>query len=219
MKKIVVFLLISFFSLPAFCQLTYTKNLKNIAQIKFPGEPVTKDLPMGITMYYYKTDSEIYFAQIARYRKSLAELFTTDVNKKIYNDYIEGNISSSKGKLLYKKNVLIDGLQGIAYVYLSTLPKKKFVSYSRLVFLNDTLLNFSLLTRDTISRDDKKIDEYFKSLNITVPKGNIVSTNSAAIARRLGSIIGILMVIAIPLLLGLGIVFIIKKAAYRKNNT
>jgi hypothetical protein len=217
MKKVISILLISFFSLPAFCQLTYTQNLNNIAQIKLPGQPVTKDLPMGITMYYYKTDSEIYFAQVAAYKKSLSELFTTDVNKKIYNDYIIGNLHSAKGKLLYKKNILINGLNGVEYVYNSTLPKKKFVSYSLLIFLNDTLLNFSVLTRDTLSRDDKKIDEYFKSLKITIPNNKIVADNSAEIAIRLGKITALIAIITIPILLGLGIVFIIKKAAYRKN--
>ncbi len=214
MRKIVPILLISLFSLPAFCQLLYTQNLKNIAQIQFPGQPVSKDLPAGITMYYYKTDGEIYFAQIARYKKTLAELFTTDVNKKIYNDYIIGNIHSGKGKLLYKKDILINGLNGVEYVYNSTLPKKKFVSYSRLVYLNETLLNFSVLTRDTLTRDDKKIEEYFRSLKITIPRDKIYSTNSAEILKRFGTV----GIVAIAVLLGLGIWFILKRSAYRKNN-
>ena len=211
MKKVISILLISFFSLPAFCQLTYTQNLNNIAQIKLPGQPVIKNLPMGITLYYYITDSEIYFAQVAEYKKSLSELFTDDVNKKIYADYIIGNVHSSKGKLLYKKDILINGLNGVQYVYNSTLPKKKFVSYSRLVYLNNTLLNFSVLTRDTLTRDDEKIGQYFKSLKITIPRDSIYSTNSAEIFKRFG-------IAAIAVLLGLGIWFILKRSAYRKNN-
>lgn len=217
MKKAVSILILLFFSIPAFCQVTYTQNLKNIAQIKLPGQPVTKNLPLGITMYYYKTDSEIYFAQLAEYKKSLSELFTDDINKNIYTNYIIGNVHSGKGKLLYKKDILINGLKGVQYVYTSTLPKKKFVSYSRLVYLNETLLNLSVLTRDTISRDDEKIDEYFKSLKITLPANKIYSTNSEEIVARLGGTVGIAIIIALLILLGLGIVYFIKRSANRKN--
>ncbi|MDB5157047.1 MAG: hypothetical protein JWR50_1754 [Mucilaginibacter sp.] len=215
-KKIVSVLLICLFSLPAFCQLTYTQNLKKIAQIKFPGQPVVKELPDGITMYYLKVNSEIYFAQIAVYKKSLSQLFTNNVNQKIYDDYINGNVKTAKGKLLYKKNISIANLDGVEYVYTSTLPKRELYSYSRLVFLNDTLLNFSLLSRDPLLNTDPKFNDYFKSLKITVPVNKIVSSNIDELANRFGYI-GVILLILI--LLVVGYIFIIKRSAYTKNNT
>lgn len=202
--------------MPAFCQLTYTQNLKQIAQIKFPERPVVKELPKGITLYYCKTDSGIYFAQVASYKKSLSELLTSGVNQNIYDAYINGNVNSSNGKLIYKKNILINNLDGVAYLYHSTLPKRTFYSYSRLVFLNDTLLNFSLLSKDPLLNNDPKLIEFFTSLKLTVPANEIVSSNTDELASRF-SFAGVILLVLI--LLVLGYVFIIKRSAYRKINT
>ncbi|TSJ39537.1 hypothetical protein FO440_17500 [Mucilaginibacter corticis] len=211
MRKIVSFLVLFLLSIPAFCQLIYTQNLKQIAQINFPGQPVVKELPNGITMYYLKVNSEIYFAQVASYKKTLSQLFTNNVNQKIYDTYIHGNVNTAKGKLLYKKKISIANLDAVAYTYTSKLPKKELYAYSRLVFLNDKLLNISLLSRDSLPDNDTTLNAYFNSLKINIPANKIVTDNGPELLSRFGYVIGIAAILLA------GVILVYKRSLQRKN--
>ncbi len=63
-------------------------------------------------------------------------------------------------------------------------------------------------------KNDKKVDEYFNSFKITIPYKNIVSLNHEKVSRGVGVIIFFVVVIII----GLGIVFLIKKRMYKQKN-
>ncbi|MBD1384510.1 hypothetical protein IDJ75_04400 [Mucilaginibacter rigui] len=219
MKKIFLIFFICISSFNAFCQLTYTQDLKHIAQIKFPDAPEIKSSESGTTVYVYKDVQDIYYAQVSPLEKSVKDLFTKDINNQIYNSFITGTIKSTKGKLIYKKNTLIDSLAGIEFLYTSDLLGEKKYSYNKLFFLNDTLLSFSIWATDSIKKDDKKANAYFNTFKITIPNDKIVSKNGTAIAIGLGKITAYLIFIAIPILLGFGIIFIIKKVMYRKSRT
>ncbi|RWY50242.1 hypothetical protein [Mucilaginibacter gilvus] len=217
MKRIILILVFLLTSIAAFCQLKYVQNLKNIARISFPDTPKLKSLSAETLVYYYRGESESYIVQVSRIKKSLKDLFTDSVNYKFYNAFIEGSLESTKAKLIYKKNVLVDSLEGVEYLYTLKQSGKKMYNYNRLVFFNDTLVNLSLWSLDSLKRNDSKINAYFNSFKVTIPDDSIVSENATELGHKTGYLIGVLMVICIPVGIGLAIVFLLKKIIYRNS--
>jgi hypothetical protein len=214
MKNAAFTLFLLIYSFSAFCQLKYTQNLKNVARISFPDTPKLKPLEKNIWLYHYSGEREMYFVQISPLKKSLRDLFTDSVNYKLYNGFIEGTLGSTKSdksKLFFKKQVLVDSLEGQEYFYTIKTAGKKFYSYNRIVFFNDTLINFSIWSLDSLKRTDKNIGAYFKSFKVTIPDNDIVSQNETELAHRSGYFIGMLTFIAIPLFIIAVIVLLIKK--------
>lgn len=218
MKKIFTIFFILFFAAKAFCQLTYTQDLEHIAQIKFPDTPKIERIDFGGIAYQYKIEHEIYIANIIPNKKTLMEHFAVDANKKIYNEYISKYLDEIKGKLIYKKNIPMANLDGIEYHYSTNAFGWKSYSFNRLIFLNDTLINFSIFSPDSLKRNDKKIDTYFSSFKITIPANHIASNNKTETINGLAKLTAYLIFIAIPILIGLGIVFLLRKIVYRKVN-
>jgi hypothetical protein len=218
MKKIFTIFLILFFAAKAFCQLTYTQDIRHIAQIQFPAKPDTvKELSVEMVMYQYSGEHEIYYAQIFPLEKTLKDLFTTDINNKFYSQYITGVLKSTKGKLIYKRSALVDSLKGVEYLFRFDRFGEKCYSYNRLVFFNNTLINFSISSLDSLKSDNKKLNAYFNSFKVTIPNNDIVSNNGREIASGLAKYTAYIIMIAIPVLIGFSIVFAIKKMAYRKS--
>ena len=218
MKKIFTTFLILFFAVEAFCQLNYTQDLEHIAQIKFPAAPKIEKIDFGVIAYQYKSEHEIYIANIISNEKTLTQLFAEDANREIYNEYISKYLAEIKGKLIYKKNISMTNLDGIEYQYSTNAFGWKSYSFNRLFFLNDTLVSFSIFLPDSLKKNDKKIDTYFSSFKITIPANHIASNNQTEKISGLAKLAAYIIFIAIPVLIGLGIVFLIKKIAYRKVN-
>jgi hypothetical protein len=219
MKKISTFFLVFFFTAKAFGQLNYTQDLKHIAHIQFPAKPDTvEDVPLQMVMYHYSAEHEIYSAQALPTEKTFKDLFTKDVNNKFYKRFIKGVLKGSKGELVYKRNILVDSLEGMEYLYKFDRFGEKCYSYNQVVFFNKMLMNFSISSLDSLKRDDKKLKAYFNSFKITVPDNDIVSKNDTEIVVILAKYTAYVIMIAIPVLLGLGIVFVIRRFAYRKNS-
>ncbi|MES2375246.1 MAG: hypothetical protein V4553_01640 [Bacteroidota bacterium] len=214
MKKNLLIFFLFFIAHDALCQLTYTQQLQSLAEIKFPDTPVIKKMPGNITVYGFQAIDQSYVVQIFPTKKPINELYSTASVNKLYDENIKLVLDTLKGTLLYKRNILINSIEGIEYSYTFKVGDIKLYSYNREIFLNDVVFDYSVISREDLMKNDKKVDEYFNSFKITIPYKNIVSLNHEKVSRGVGVIIFFVVVIII----GLGIVFLIKKRMYKQKN-
>jgi len=197
----------------SFCQLNYTLKINDLAQINFPDTPLIKQMPGNVTVYGYQGIEESYIFQISSFRRTDNDLFRKDANNKFYTEQINEVLDHLKAKPIYRKNILINGIDGAEYAYSFNAGEVKLFSYNQIVFFNDTILDYYVLSRDSLQENNDKIQSYFSSFKITEAKKNLITTNQDRSIR----IFEILIWIAVIILLGLGIVFLIKKTAYIKK--
>jgi hypothetical protein len=116
MKKTSFTLLIIFCALTAYCQHNFVINLKNVATITFPDTPKINKSSQD-TVYTTVNNGAIYLAGAMDAQKSLKELLTKHVLDSMYNGVITGTLESSHGKLIYKKNIIVNNLEGMEFGY------------------------------------------------------------------------------------------------------
>ena len=170
-------------------------------------------MPGNVTVYGYQGIEESYIFQISSFRRTDNDLFRKDANNKFYTEQINEVLDHLKAKPIYRKNILINGIDGAEYAYSFNAGEVKLFSYNQIVFFNDTILDYYVLSRDSLQENNDKIQSYFSSFKITEAKKNLITTNQDRSIR----IFEILIWIAVIILLGLGIVFLIKKTAYIKK--
>lgn len=213
MKKIFLTFLILTLVTKAFCQLNYTLTINNLAKINFPDTPVMKQMPGNVTVYGYQGVDESYIFQISPFRRTDNDLFRQGANNKFYTEQIKETVNTLKAKLIYQKNSMIDGIVGAEYAYTFNAGDVKLYSYNQIVFFNDTIIDYYVLSRDSLKEKNSKVEAYFNSFKITTPKKGIITTNEDRGIRILEFIIFITVII----LSGLGVVFLIRKNIYRKK--
>jgi len=211
-KALLTFIILSL-TAKSFCQLNYTLKINDLAQINFPDTPLIKQMPGNVTVYGYQGIEESYIFQISSFRRTDNDLFRKDANNKFYTEQINEVLDHLKAKPIYRKNILINGIDGAEYAYSFNAGEVKLFSYNQIVFFNDTILDYYVLSRDSLQENNDKIQSYFSSFKITEAKKNLITTNQDRSIR----IFEILIWIAVIILLGLGIVFLIKKTAYIKK--
>jgi|GEM_PF-2307460 len=215
MRKILLIFFILISSLKAFCQLNYTLTINNIAKINFPDTPVMKQMPGKVTVYGYQGIEESYIFQISPFRRTDNDLFRKNADNKFYSEQIKETVNTLKAKLVYQKNILIDGIDGMEYAYTFNVGEVKLYSYNQIVSFNDTIFDYYVLSRDSLQKKSDKITAYFNSFKIITPKQNISGLNGERSIR----VIEIIIFIAVIASLGLGFVFLVRKIIYRKKGT
>lgn len=135
----------------------------------------------------------------------------------IYSYFITGSLKGTKGKLLYKKKASIRQLDGIEFSYQAEISGQTLIAYNQAVFLNDTLLNYVILSPEPMKKDDKKIRSFFDSFKLKISADDIRQDGSSALAYESGRVLAKIIFVVILLLIGGGIVFLIRKLVYRKR--
>jgi hypothetical protein len=211
MRKIITTLLVGLYSITAYCQHGFVINLKHIATITFPDSPQYKQSSHDTVYVAVSKTGAIYLAEATHVQKSVKELFNKHVLDSIYNGVIIGTLSSSHGKVLYKKNILVNNLNGIEFGYTVLIKNQIFFGYNQVFYLNKTLINYGLWSKDSLKSDSKPLKVFFGTFKLTVDADDVRQDNSTEMAFNIGYVIGIVMVIGVIVLFGLIIVFIIKR--------
>jgi hypothetical protein len=212
MKKALLCFLVLLYSITAFCQHLYKQNLNHVAQITFPDTPKMQHDNAG-TFYSVTVDRNIYLAQVAIAKKSLRDLFTSHLNDSIYSGVIEGTLTASKGKLLYKRKITVNGLDGVEFSYRAKIKSLNYYRYHQAFYFNNTLVLYGYWTPDSLQSDNKAIKAFFGTFKVTLPDDEVRQDNVSDIAFRFGYVLGIFLIVSVIVLMGFGIVFIIKKFA------
>jgi hypothetical protein len=199
-----------------YCQYRYIQKLGNLGTIALPDTPklVEKE---DVKIYLAKYRGVTFLAGAGDISGGLKDIFKKNNLDSLYNKYIEGTLSSTKGKVFYRNRIKINGHDAVEFGYKFKPNKQLIFTYNRVVALNDTILTCGIIASDSLSKDQENLKTFFNGFK-TVSKKELSIAHAAALGYKMGTVIGVLIVIAIPLLLGLCFVFIIRKIAYRKKS-
>lgn len=109
--KCFLFFLVTFNS--AFGQKNFIQNLDSLCIVTFPDTPKVKSSGIN-TGYFISNKKERYIAMVQTFDKATINDFK-DQLPSFYEGVIKGVLetSNTKGTLIYKKNIIMDGIQGI----------------------------------------------------------------------------------------------------------
>ena len=211
MKKTFIIILFGLYSITAYCQHRFVLNLKHIATIAFPDTPKVK-YAVGDTMYVAATETGvIYLAAATPMQKSIKDMTNPHILDSIYSGIIIGTLKSAHGKVLYKKNILVNNLNGVEFGYSIFIKNRLLYGYNQAFYLNNTLINYGRWSADSLKSNSKELKDFFGTFKLTIDADNARQDNSTEIAYGVGRFIGIGLVIGVIALFGFLIVLIIKK--------
>jgi hypothetical protein len=174
MKKSILFSLALIYVHFLFGQNTYKQKLSDLATIDFPQKPDFRDT-LGRKVFSFHGDSASYVALVMD--------ISFDPNYKIkpgkldeaYNEIINGTLRASKGKLVNKKKIKIDTLDGIEIEYISTSnPNQYDRRFKRIIFFNDKTYTYDYWTFSTLKDLTSHSREiFFNSFTILGDKKNL----------------------------------------------
>jgi hypothetical protein len=216
LKPTITVLALMLFSISVFGQYDYIQKLGNLGTIALPDTPklVEKN---GAKVYVAKYHDVIFIAEAGDISGGLKDVFRKRNLDSIYKNYINGLIGPTKGIIFYKNKLIINGQEGIEFGYHSMIKGQVVFSYHHAIALNDTLLMSGIWSSDSLSKDDKNLTLFFNGFKVK-SKEQVSQANTREAARKTGKFIAILMIISLPIILGLGVVFIIRRIAYGKKN-
>jgi hypothetical protein len=206
MKKFaIIFIVTLIYPIKAYCQHLYNQGLGGVAFIIFPDTPKVR---MISSEKFYTCDynKSRYIASAMPLTSDLRDLIIGDDFDSLYNNFLNGERNKIKGTIIYKGKVTIDNLNGFEFGCKLKSNGRTYFSYQRLLYLNDILINYTVLTADSLQRNDKKIAAFFKTFKITITEEQIKLRNAA----KLGHIVGKLIVFIV----GIGLVVLIVFGLY-----
>jgi hypothetical protein len=204
------------FSTTAFSQYNYIQKLGSLATVALPGTPKFQKVS-GTELYAVRYQGVIFVAQAGDVHGGLKDIFTGTSIDSIYDNYIHGALTSLKGKLFYKDKIKINGHDGIEFGYAAKINGKKAYFYQHVVNVNDTLLMAGILSSDSLSKNEQHLKVFFNGFKVKTAQ-QLSDDHVNELGRKTGKTIAILVFLSIPILIGIGVIFIIRKIAYRKKD-
>jgi len=214
LKPTIIALALMLFSINVFGQYNYIQKLGSLATVALPDTPKLVEKEEA-KVYITKYHGVIFLAEVGEDSGGLKDLFRKNNYDSLYNSFIKGMLGE-KGRLFYKNKININEQEGVEFGYKIDLNGRLTYRYNHVVSLNDTLLMCGIWSSDSLSKDDKHLAAFFNGFKIKSKK-QLSSNNAAELGRKTGNVIGIIILISIPIILGLGIIFIIKRIAYGRK--
>jgi hypothetical protein len=215
LKPFFIALILTCLSITVFGQYNYKQKLGNLATIAFPDSPKMQRIK-GSDIYTLNKNGVIFVAQAGDVQGGLRDLLNSTKADSIYNGYIGGMIESTKGKLFYKDKIKINGHDGIEFGYSGMLKGQMVYRYHHAVYLNDTILMCGIMSSDSLAKDEQHLKAFFDGFKVRSTQ-QLSDASANQMGYKTGKVIGMLAVLSIPVLIGLGIVFLIRKLVYKKN--
>ncbi|MES2277598.1 MAG: hypothetical protein V4592_16355 [Bacteroidota bacterium] len=215
-KLTIAALTLLLFSIKAFSQYKVVQKLGNLATIALPDTPnvINKS---GNTIYRVQYHGVLFMAHAGDVSGGLRDMFSKDNPDSLYNIYIKGMLGPTKGEVFYKNKIAINGHQGIEFGYKAVINGQLTFSYNHAVTVRDTMLMCGIWSSDSLSKDDKNLTKFFNGFKVKSDE-ELKNDRASELGHKTGKIIAFIIFISIPILLGLGIVFMIRKVVYRKKN-
>ncbi|HZY39424.1 MAG TPA: hypothetical protein VFE53_22365 [Mucilaginibacter sp.] len=206
MKKIVPLILVVLLPFAAFSQQAYKLDLNHIATISFPDTP-RLELSSGQRVYTLTHGDSLYIACATPINRFLG-LFGSALNNSFYTGVIKGTLKQSHGKLLYRRSIQMNNINGVEFAYKAVFDSVNYYCYHQAFNVKSTLVFYGYWSRDSLQNDDKKMRAFFGSFKLTdsQPAGPRTS-----VAYKMGFALGIILIVGVIILVGIGIVFLIRR--------
>ena len=199
-------------SITGFSQYIYVQKLGRLGTITMPDSPKTVTLK-GQKQFILNYQGVIFTANSADISPGLFQSSKKDSN---YDDFINGMLKTLKGKLLYKENVNINGNTGVQFSFSAIIRKQQAYGYYRTVAVNDSLLTCGILCSNVVAKDNPNLLRYFNGFKVISPK-EAAKIHNLNFALTAGKVTARIFMVILFAGIGLGIVLLIKKIAYRKT--
>lgn len=200
----------------AFGQNTFKLKIDSLVIATLPGKPASKKNDTGQVYFYKRYASEyIIYLQNFKYYKKFS--LRQDSLSAFYNGVIEGHLRAPHSKLLSKSEVTINGFKAIDFSYKADsthgLPD---VRFQRAVFLDHYMITFSYWTStDSLQKNLPNKEAFFNSIAVIADKDKTKQYTDGG--RDFGTIIGNkYLTTSFVIIIGLLIVFLIRRVAYKK---
>jgi len=192
MKKLFLIVFILFSTSFAYSQHLFVQTLDSVATITFPDTPKVQT---EATYRIYMTNKAgiAYLAEVSPVQPSLRDMLSKDNLDTTYNGFLKGLLESSHGKLLYKKNITIHDLDGVEFGCESIVKDQKYYTYGRVVFFNNTLINYSVFSILPLNKTDKQLTSFFNTFKVTIAKDDVRQSGADELAYHTGIFIGRLL--------------------------
>lgn len=151
-----------------FAQPDVKQDLNGIASIAFPQKPQVQDNKIG-KYFYVLSPTDYYFVQVRDVSKTPNFNIKQGDLDSLYNGLIHGTVMAMQGgKLLSQGKFKVGTLEGAESRYqFDTRTKVRRFVYQRVLFVNNTILNYSFwTTADSLAQTAQKRDHFFNSLAI-----------------------------------------------------
>lgn len=200
MKRIASLLIVLIYTIQSsFGQNLFRQDLENIATIDFPSKPgVIDTLDKKIFSFYNENDN--YRVIVSNYQKNNQFVLKEGKLDEFYNGAINGILKSSKGKLITKKEIVVEGLRAIEVEFTSILnPGFETSGYLRLFYSNKGIITMVFSTPSPVNTSTlEERNKFFDSFQITIDKKyllqyTIAKADAYDISFALGEIFGYIL--------------------------
>lgn len=204
-------MLLAVCSFAGYSQHVYRQELNQVATINFPDTPKATPTKVGI-VYTLADSGRVYLAEASVIRKRFIDFFSDHFNDQLFAGVIEGSLKNTAGKIIYKKSIKVNGLDGIEFCYSAKIDSTIYYRYHQVFYLNNTLVFYGYWSSDSLRSDDKNLRSFFRTFKLTGKTDNSTALRLGYIA---GKVFGVIIVIGLILLVGLGAIYIIRKMVYK----
>ncbi|MGY3213605.1 hypothetical protein [Mucilaginibacter sp. HD30] len=215
LKPIIVTLTFLLISITTFGQYTFIQKLGSIATVAFPDTPKTIDVS-GVKQYLINHDGITYQAALMHVNKGLKNIFNSASTDSVFNDYVTQFLESTKGTLLYKDKITLNGHEAIQFGFKTKVKDRQLYGYYRVANLNDTLVTCGLIASDLVPKDHQALKTFFNTFKV-ISVAELEKIDASNTAYRFGEGIGTLMTIGFFVAVGFAIVAFLKKIIYKKQ--
>lgn len=183
MRRIILFFLLAL-SVSAFAQQPYKQAIHQTCEVTFPDKPVLKTVE-DCDVYSKTIKSAFYLALV----KSSGEEFLKDSIDVFYKGVVDGNLKTPKGELVYKKDILIDGLKGLEFEFIaqrsSGLPN---VRFQQILYVDKQFFTFSFWTyQDSLKINEPKKSLFFNSIHVIADKNHLTQGKDGGFGYVIGN--------------------------------
>jgi hypothetical protein len=215
MKKYILALFISVFTITAYGQrkLNYVQSIANEAIISFPDTPriTTRLTSVAYEVAYYDI---IYSASSYGVQQGSVDFLYRNFSNSLYRQSIANFIKTIHGKLIYKKDITVDGVKGIEFECHGTLDTVGYYLFYRSFYYNKKLISEGMWFRQEAQRNDARLNAFFSTFKFTGKAKNSSPWSDKALVIK-GVKYAFIIILIIALVVG-SIIFIAKRLSTKK---
>ena len=212
MRKIILALFTSIVTIAAYSQhkLNYVQNIANEAIVSFPDTPRITTHLTSVAYEVAYTDV-IYSASSYGVEEGSVDFLYRNFASSLYRESIANFLKTIHGKLIYKKEITVDGVKGVEFECHSTQDTVGYYLYYRTFYYNKKLISEGMWFSQPVQRNDERLNSFFSTFKFTGrAKHNSVWSDKTLVIK--GVKYAFVIILIITLIIG-SIIFIARRSS------
>lgn len=216
MRKIILTLLTSILTIAAYCQHqpAYIQNIGGEAILFFPAAPRVSNVDNGLA-YEADRDNILYSASVETVKLGPFEVFYKNFRESFYRGVLIGFAKSIHGKILYKKDVVVDEIKGIEYEGKGAFDTTTYYIVYRSFYIDKKLVSYGIWFKEPVTQNDARVNAFFSTFKFIrkTEHNNSVWSNKTLVIK--GVKYALIIILLIALIVG-SIIFIVRRSSAKK---